>query len=198
MPKKRIIIPGNLIEQELWKNPKYARAWIELWIITSDRKISVDKSWFTKRWDFAGEELTEFFNFKYVKDKFSIKEIMGLIDVDRSNPNRKESDPEVKGDVEDFAKHYLQEFNKVFNTRYRNYNVFIRNLEYWLDIYEPNDIIDAIHASKRDDFWNDKMKPTIMFRRKSRNGENIDYIGDFLNSQRVGRAFQSSIGEGGN
>lgn len=194
MPKKRVLIPGDIIYQEFWKNPLFARAWTTLWVATSDRSISADTSWFLKELQFTEQQFLDFRDIDYIKNvSFKIDDLMGLISFERrSSTLTYRADPEKKNETEEFAIHILSEFNRVFGTRFKNYNSFIKNLEYWLDFYTPNDIVDAIHAAKKDEFWGDKMTPLILFRKTNKAGV-CDYIGDMLNKHRVGKAFRPVI-----
>lgn len=44
----------------------------------------------------------------------------------------------------------------------------------------------AIDAARQDNFWKDKLTLTILFRRKSPQGEDVDYIEDISNRQTQG------------
>lgn len=193
MPKKRVLIPGDVVNQDFWNDGEFSKghAFTDLYIITSDKQISVDKSFFLNRWGWSENNLDDFFDIPYIQDKFKIENLMGLISIERKNAQKLE-DPEKLNLVDQAAEHILSEFNKVFGTRYRNYSVFIKNLEYWLDIYTVDEIVDAIYVAKKDEFWSDKMKPTILFRRANSAGQ-CDYIGDLLNKQRIGKGLQRSI-----
>lgn len=72
------------------------------------------------------------------------------------------------------------EFNRVFGTKYKS-NSIGTNLTYWLETYSLEEIKQAIEAAKKDKFWNDKITPTILLRRKNPRGESVDYIGQLLN-----------------
>ena len=58
-----------------------------------------------------------------------------------------------------------------------------KNLAYWLEVYEPNEIAQAISQIKYDSFWKDKMDLTILFRQSSK-GEPVNWIDTLLNKQK--------------
>lgn len=72
-------------------------------------------------------------------------------------------------------------FNEVMKTKYTNINSVLKNYEYWLKYYSNEEIETAITKIKNDNFWKDKMTPTILFRTKNTNKEDVDYIGGLLN-----------------
>ena len=58
-----------------------------------------------------------------------------------------------------------------------------KNLAYWLEVYEPNEIAEAISQIKYDSFWKDKMDLTILFRQSSK-GEPVNWIDQLLNKKK--------------
>ena len=58
-----------------------------------------------------------------------------------------------------------------------------KNLAYWLEVYEPNEIAEAISQIKYDSFWKDKMDLTILFRQSSK-GEPVNWIDTLLNKKK--------------
>jgi len=83
--------------------------------------------------------------------------------------------------LEELAKIYVDLFNKVMKTKYKSIKAILKGLEYWLQTYEIPDIEIAIRNIPSNKFWKDKMTPTILFRRKNPQGEDVDYIGNLLN-----------------
>jgi hypothetical protein len=53
-------------------------------------------------------------------------------------------------------------------------------MEYWLQIYSPAEILQAISQMPGKEFYGD-IPPTALFRRSLRNGEKADHIGSLLN-----------------
>ena len=84
------------------------------------------------------------------------------------------------------ALQFLEKFNQVFGTSYRAVDPLINNLSYWLKTYNIEYILSAVEKAKTHPYWSDKMTPARMLRRKNTKGEEVDYIGDLLNSQSVG------------
>lgn len=84
----------------------------------------------------------------------------------------------------DQAKAYVTAWNKIHGTRYRGIENLAKNLQHWLTVYPPQEILQAIANVKGDDFWRDKMEPTTLVRRKNPQGEGVDYIGKMLHASR--------------
>jgi len=84
----------------------------------------------------------------------------------------------------DNAKAYLTSWNKIHSTRYRAFDALAHNLKYWMSVYPTDEILQAITNVKSDKFWEDKMGPEILLRRKNQNGEKADNIGKLLHSGR--------------
>ncbi len=78
------------------------------------------------------------------------------------------------------AQGVVKAFNLHLKSKFKNYTSFNANLAYWLDIYTPEDIEQAIQNIKFSPFWKDKMTPVILFRRKNPQGEPVDYISQLL------------------
>lgn len=71
-------------------------------------------------------------------------------------------------------------FNEIRNTRFKPAPNLMKNFDYWLKVYTPEEMIQAI---KRCDegFWMDKdLSPTKLLRTRNTNGD-CDYISDLLN-----------------
>lgn len=74
----------------------------------------------------------------------------------------------------------LKAFNVHLGRKFKSLDNTKNNLVYWLSVYTPSEIEQAIFNSKKHDFWKDKLTPTILFRRKSPQGEPVDYISQLL------------------
>lgn len=59
-----------------------------------------------------------------------------------------------------------------------------KNLDYWLGIYNPESITQAIKNIPNDDYWRDVITPTILFRRFSK-GQPVDYIGSLIGKNKA-------------
>jgi hypothetical protein len=110
------------------------------------------------------------------------KEVFDL-EIENKKPISKKSNVEVLSKYHDELETVLQIFNEVLKTDYRSYKSFSANYEYWRKTYTPEEIEQAIRNIPSDSFWNDRIDPTVFFRRKYQNGENADYIGKFRNQR---------------
>lgn len=110
------------------------------------------------------------------------KEVFDL-EIENKKPTSKKSNVEVLSKYHDELETVLQIFNDVLKTDYRSYKSFSANYEYWRKTYTPEEIEQAIRNIPSDSFWNDRIDPTVFFRRKYQNGENADYIGKFRNQR---------------
>lgn len=89
----------------------------------------------------------------------------------------KEKDNNIRQECEEI----LTYWNEKRGTRYKSVASFESNWEHWRNTYELAEIKKAVDNINGDNFWKDKMTPAIFFRRRNPRGENVDYIGDFLN-----------------
>jgi len=110
------------------------------------------------------------------------KEVFDL-EIENKKPTSKKSNVEVLSKYHDELETVLQIFNEVLKTDYRSYKSFSANYEFWRKTYTPEEIEQAIRNIPSDSFWNDRIDPTVFFRRKYQNGENADYIGKFRNQR---------------
>lgn len=83
--------------------------------------------------------------------------------------------------LDQVAEGIVKAFNINLKRNFKLSKGIIPNIEYWLDVYTPKEIERAIRNIQLDDFWNGKMTPTILFRRKNPQGEPVDYISQLLN-----------------
>lgn len=102
-----------------------------------------------------------------------------------SNINIKKKEKEKINKKEKERKKELNEFIRKWNekrkTKYKSIVGLIENWEYWRGYYSINEIQEAIDNIDNDEFWRNKMTPVIFLRRKNPRGENVDWIGYFLN-----------------
>lgn len=56
-------------------------------------------------------------------------------------------------------------------------------LSYWLGFYSLEEIHTAIERIPSDEFWSDKMNLQILFRRKDKSGESVDWINRLITNQ---------------
>ena len=76
-------------------------------------------------------------------------------------------------------------YNDIFLKKLTSLRGFEKNYAYWVEFYSKEDMMKAISNARKDSFWKDKMTLTILFRRKNKNGEDVDYIGDLSSRQGV-------------
>ncbi len=91
--------------------------------------------------------------------------------------NTKTSDPYLSN----YVLELLYYWNEIYKTSYRSVDPLLTNAGYWLKTYTLAEVKKAILHIQYDAFWKDKMTPTMLFRRKNPRGEEVDYIGVFLN-----------------
>ncbi len=96
--------------------------------------------------------------------------------VEDNKRNIKEKKEELEREKEENAKRYLQVYNEVRETKYTSVASLKENLSFWLKYHTWEDITEAIKNISKSDFWNDKMTPEILLRRKKPNGEPADWI----------------------
>jgi hypothetical protein len=77
----------------------------------------------------------------------------------------------------------LGHFNKVMGRNCTNVDSYLTNLSYWLTIYSKEQIAKAISRMPKHQFFSKLETPVTLFRRKNQNREDVDYIGQLLNSQ---------------
>lgn len=88
---------------------------------------------------------------------------------------------EDKTNYENELQILIMVFNETFKTNYTSIDSLKNNYYHWRKIYEPAQMEQAIINVSKDQFWKNKMTPTILFRQKNSNKESVDYIGQFLN-----------------
>jgi hypothetical protein len=92
----------------------------------------------------------------------------------------------------DSALKVLEKWNEVFETNFKSPRSIRSNLGYWLEVYELDQILEAIERIQYHKFWRDKMNPTTFLRRKNPRGEDVDYIGTMLNETKIPKKIEMS------
>ena len=77
------------------------------------------------------------------------------------------------------AERFLQGFNQNLNTKYKALS-FENNLSYWLEFYSWEDISKAVGAIKQGLWWAGSPDPTLLLRRRDKQGNPVDYIGELV------------------
>jgi len=93
----------------------------------------------------------------------------------------KEKEIKIKSEFDEELETLIFVFNESFKTNYSSLESLKNNYTHWRKTYDPAQIEQAIINVSKDQFWKNKMTPTILFRQKNSNKENVDYIGQFLN-----------------
>jgi hypothetical protein len=83
----------------------------------------------------------------------------------------------VKKEAQEIIIHHNGEYPKSIE---RSYKSWIKNFEYWRETYSLIEIKNAITNIRQDEYWRDKMTLTILFRKRNRSGEDVDYINMLL------------------
>lgn len=103
------------------------------------------------------------------------------IETNKNDKNEK-NDKNIYIELDKIRKHY----NQVFGRDTKSTEGYRKNYLHWKEIHSTEKIMKAIDAARRDNFWKDKLTLTILFRRKSPQGEDVDYIEDISNRQTQG------------
>lgn len=77
----------------------------------------------------------------------------------------------------------VETFNQTMKTNAKKFpSEAEKNLEYWLDIYGEESVLQAIRNIPKDKFWSNKTGLTLVwfFRRKNPSGQPVDYVGQML------------------
>jgi len=186
----KIVLPKSLFQSSFWEEDKFTKgqAFIDIYALTSNNNLTIDINFLINRWQWEKETVLEFFELKDVKKYISFKDMGILFEIKRKNGatvNRKKD----LTDAEKLAEKVVDTFNKEFNKRYKKLQApDIRNLDYWMETYTEEEILESVKKSKAHHFWQDKIKPQIYFRKKNTNGDPVDYIGEFLNYKSVKQA----------
>lgn len=87
--------------------------------------------------------------------------------------------------IKEMASKFSEVFTQATNRSGSFPSTCYDNLDFWLGEYDPNEIAKAIKNIPHDEFWNDKMTLTILFRKKGPHGEPVDYISNLLSVKKT-------------
>lgn len=79
----------------------------------------------------------------------------------------------------------LKRHNENYGTNFTSARSIQSNLKYWLEAYRLEQILEADDNIQHHEFWRGKMTPDILLRRKNTKGEDVDYIGQLLNTAKT-------------
>jgi DNA-binding Lrp family transcriptional regulator len=85
-------------------------------------------------------------------------------------------------------------YNQIFGKSITSTKGFEKNYRYWREIHDLEVIKKAIVSASVDKFWREAMTLTVLFRKKNKNGEDVDYISD-LSSREVTTAQANTYGK---
>lgn len=111
----------------------------------------------------------------------AIKEIIVKEKKIKESKKIKLDEIEIKTETDQELETLIFVFNECFKTNYTSIQSLKANYLHWRKTYEPFQIEQSIVNASKDSFWNNALTPTILFRQKNPNKENVDYIGQFLN-----------------
>lgn len=83
------------------------------------------------------------------------------------------------------AAEVLKRHNLNYGTNFTSARSIQSNLKYWLEAYKLEQILEADDNIRYHEFWKGKMTPDILLRRKNTKGEDVDYIGQLLNTPKT-------------
>lgn len=78
-------------------------------------------------------------------------------------------------DMEKELIQFLEQYNRVHNTKFKAIEPLLANYQYWRKTYSQEEILEAVRRSRLHDYWRNRITPVIMLR------TNADKIGEFLN-----------------
>lgn len=99
----------------------------------------------------------------------------------KSAPHKQKTNNTKERDVREFVTTMLNHWNSTYKTSYKSVDPLVNNFGHWYRSYSLVEICQAITNIQYDHFWKDKMTPTMLLRKKNPRGEDVDYIGTFLN-----------------
>lgn len=189
--KSKVIFPTSLMEQDFWKQEyPYSKVKIvtELFFFTSESNIVTSSDYLEKKWGLPLANILSLFEHEYLKKYFQIKENSpGLYEIKRKGKTiaSKEEEEDLTEALE-IAKAIIVVFNEQFKTRYKEKHAdgIVKNVLHWMAYYSKNEMIEAVKRARMDEFWCDKMTPTLLFRKRNPKGEDVDYMGNLLNRKR--------------
>jgi uncharacterized protein YdaU (DUF1376 family) len=86
-------------------------------------------------------------------------------------------------------------FNQEQSTNFRDLDGMLTNYEFWRAKFTPAEIETAIRKIKYDQFWNNKITPTILFRKTTPSGDQNDKIEHLINLRENNATQNSAIGK---
>jgi hypothetical protein len=92
------------------------------------------------------------------------------------------------------CKNFLEEFNQLRGTKYTAYEHLLANFTYWTTVYTLEQILEAVTKVSAESWFNDKLTPDLLLRRKNPQGETVDYIGRILNESGKPKEKYKTIG----
>jgi hypothetical protein len=75
---------------------------------------------------------------------------------------------------------FVEHFNNIRNTKYKPVPNLINNFDYWLKVYSPEEMLQAIKNCDEENWMDKDLSPTKLLRTRNQNGD-CDYISDLLN-----------------
>lgn len=87
----------------------------------------------------------------------------------------------INNQIEEKSKAFLEIWNKVHGTAYTAWKPIMKNLAYWLEQYQPEDIIQAVVNVRVDKWWKEHGSPVKFLRTRNKNGE-CDNIAELLHA----------------
>jgi hypothetical protein len=75
---------------------------------------------------------------------------------------------------------FVKIFNEIRKSNYKPSPTLLKNFDFWLKVYTPEDMIQAVKNCDSGFWMNTDLSPTKLLRTRNVNGE-CDYISDLLN-----------------
>lgn len=100
---------------------------------------------------------------------------------DKNVKNEKKHIGEVVTPVELELKEIVDYYNEIYEKNIRSTRGFKKNFFYWREVYDLDQMKQAILFASKDKFWKTKLTLTILFRQRNPRGEDVDYIQDLSN-----------------
>ena len=106
------------------------------------------------------------------------------INIDKKSFKKEKTYTEENLTINQIAERLVKHFEEENHRKSKLAPNSFKNLAYWLEVYQPNEIANAITQIKYDSFWKDKMDLTILFRQSGKSGEPVNWIDSLLNSKK--------------
>jgi hypothetical protein len=101
--------------------------------------------------------------------------------LEKKTKPKQEKKQHIPGEIDQF----LVVYNDLYKTAFRSVEPFRGNFDHWRRAYSLDEMVEALAYSVEDEFWKDKMTPTILFRRLGRDGYPVDRIGELITRGRM-------------